>query len=76
MSNLNVTEIKAFIPSKDYEQSKQFYKDLGFTLASEGGRVAYFHCDNASFLLQDFDVEGLSENFCMHMLVEDVDVWW
>ena len=37
MTNLRVTEIKAFVPSKDFEVSKQFYKDLGFTMASEGG---------------------------------------
>ena len=39
---LRVTEIKAFVPSKNFELSKQFYKDLGFTMASEGGGIAYF----------------------------------
>lgn len=76
MPNLRVTEIKAFVPSKDFNLSKQFYKDLGFTMASEGGGVAYFHLDHVSFLLQDFCVEGLAENFMMHILVEDVEAWW
>ena len=76
MSNLRVTEIKAFVPAKDFELSKQFYKDLGFTMASDGGGVAYFHFGNASFLLQDFCVESLAENLMMHLLVEDVDAWW
>lgn len=41
MTNLRIIEIKAFVPSKDFERSKQFYKDLGFTMASEvGGGVA------------------------------------
>ena len=40
MSNLRITEIKAFVPAKNFELSKQFYKDLGFTMASEGGGVA------------------------------------
>ena len=75
MRNLRVTEIKAFVPSKDFELSKQFYKDLGFTMASEGGGVAYFHFGHVSFLLQDFCVEALAENFMMHILVEDVDAW-
>ena len=52
MSNLKVTEIKAFVPSKNFALSKQFYQDLGFTLASEGGGVAYFHFGHVSFLLQ------------------------
>lgn len=76
MMNLRVTEIKAFVPSKDFETSKRFYSDLGFTMASEGGGVAYFHFGHVSFLLQDFCAEGLAENFMMHILVEDVQAWW
>lgn len=76
MSNLNTTEIKAFVPSKDFALSKQFYTDIGFTMASDGGGVAYFHFDGCSFLLQDFCAEGFAENFMMHILVEDVDAWW
>ena len=76
MPNLKITEIKAFVPSKDFELSKQFYKDLGFTMASEGGGVAYFHLGHVSFLLQDFCAESLAENFMMHILVEDVNAWW
>jgi len=76
MAGFRVTEIKAFVPSKDFETSKQFYQDLGFTMASEGGGVAYFHYEQASFLLQDFCAEGLAENFMMHILVEDVEAWW
>jgi len=75
-ANLRVTEIKAFVPAKNFEVSKQFYKDLGFTMASEGGGVACFRFGNVSFLLQDFCVESLAENFMMHIVVEDVDSWW
>lgn len=76
MANLKVTEIKAFVPAKDFEISKQFYQDMGFIMASEGGGVAYFHYEHASFLLQDFCAEGFAENYMMHLLVEDVDAWW
>lgn len=76
MSTLKVTEIKAFVPSKDFALSKQFYLDLGFKMASEGGGVAYFHFEHVSFLLQDFCAENLAENFMMHLLVPDVDAWW
>ncbi|HEY0746723.1 MAG TPA: VOC family protein [Steroidobacteraceae bacterium] len=74
--NLRVIEIKAFIPAKDFELSKQFYRDIGFSMESEGGGVAYFHFENVSFLLQDFFIEALAKNFMMHMLVEDLDAWW
>jgi len=76
MLNLSVTEIKAFVPAKQFALSKQFYLDLGFSMASEGGGVAYFHIGDASFLLQDFCAENLAENFMMHLLVQDVDAWW
>ena len=75
MSNLQVTEIKAFVPAKNFALSKQFYKDMGFTMASEGGGVAYFHFEHVSFLLQDFCADNLAENFMMHLLVQDVDAW-
>lgn len=76
MSNLNITEIKAFVPARDFALSKQFYQDLGFTLASDGGGVAYFHFGEVSFLLQDHCHEQLAEHFMMHILVEDVAAWW
>jgi hypothetical protein len=76
MSNLGVIEIKAFVPSKDFELSEQFYNDLGFTMASEGGGVAYFHLGQTSFLLQDYCVPALAENFMLHILVQDVYAWW
>lgn len=74
--NLNAVEIKAFVPAKDYALSKQFYQDIGFVLASDGGGVAYFHHQNVSFLLQDFYVKEFADNLMMHLLVEDVDAWF
>ncbi|WP_395669188.1 VOC family protein [Rhodoferax sp.] len=76
MSSLNVTEIKAFVPAKDFGLSQQFYRDLGFTTASEGGGLAYFRFGSVSFLLQDFCAEGVAEHFNLHLLVEDVQAWW
>jgi catechol 2,3-dioxygenase-like lactoylglutathione lyase family enzyme len=75
-AGLGVVEIKAFVPARDFALSQQFYRDLGFTMASEGGGIAYFHFEHASFLLQDCGDEAVAENFAMHMLVSDVDAWW
>jgi uncharacterized glyoxalase superfamily protein PhnB len=76
MGNLKSVEIKAFVPAKDYALSKRFYADLGFTMASDVGDVAYFRHGDTSFLLQDFYVEALANNLMMHWLVEDVDAWF
>ena len=72
---LTVTEIKAFVPAKDFELSKRFYQDLGFALASDGGGIAYFHFGHASFLLQDCGDGPLIGSLTMHLLVQDVDAW-
>ena len=76
MPNLTVTEIKAFVPARDFSLSRQFYQDLGFTLASDGDGVAYFHFGAVSFLLQDHYHEALAEHFMMLILMEDVAAWW
>jgi predicted lactoylglutathione lyase len=33
LPNFRVTEIMAFVPAKDFERSKTFYRDIGFTMA-------------------------------------------
>jgi len=75
MSSLKATEIKAFVPARDFALSKAFYTDLGFTRRSEGGGVAYFSVDGCAFMLQDFYDAGLADNLMMHLLVPDVAAW-
>ena len=75
MPNLKTVELKPFVPALDYELSKRFYLDIGFTLASDTHGVAYFHHQNVSFLLQRFYCKELAENLMLHLLVEDVDAW-
>ncbi|QUM80515.1 VOC family protein [Moritella sp. 5] len=75
MNNLNTIELKAFVPAKDFEISKQFYLDLGFSKASDSDGIAYFNYGNCSFLLQDFYEKVLAENLVMHLLVEDIASW-
>lgn len=76
MANLEAVEIKAFVPAKDFELSRRFYTDLGFTEAWASEDMAYFHAGNSSFLLQKFYVKEHADNFMMHLLVQDVAAWW
>src|SRR5580693_794454 len=76
MEHLATVEIKAFVPAKDFEISKKFYSDLGFTIAWSSQELAYLHSNNSSFLLQRFYMKEHAECFMMHMLVEDVEAWW
>jgi catechol 2,3-dioxygenase-like lactoylglutathione lyase family enzyme len=76
MGNMTVTEVKAFVPAKDFALSKRFYSDLGFTIAWSSDELAYLHAGSASFLLQRFYMKDHADNFMMHLLVEDVEAWW
>lgn len=49
MSNLNVLEIKSFVPAQDFTTSKQFYLSLGFELITEFGDVAYLRLGQCAF---------------------------
>ena len=73
---MDTIEIKAFVPARDFELSKRFYTDLGFTIAWSSEDLAYLHAGTSSFLLQRFYQKEHAENFMMHMLVQDVEAWW
>lgn len=73
--NLATVEIKAFVPARDFELSKQFYLAVGFAMPWSDDDLAYLHAGNTSFLLQRFYVEEHARHFQMHMLVENVDDW-
>jgi Glyoxalase/Bleomycin resistance protein/Dioxygenase superfamily len=76
MGDLNAVEIKAFVPARDFALSKQFYEDLGFTIAWSDSNLAYLRCGDCSFLLQNFYHPEHAGNFMMHLLVADVEAWW
>jgi predicted lactoylglutathione lyase len=42
MGDLNAVEIKAFVPARDFALSKDFYEDLGFTVAWSGYQACIF----------------------------------
>lgn len=76
MSTLDTIEIKAFVPAKDYAQSKAFYLDLGFKQCGSDDEVTYFSHGDCAFLLQNFYEQAFAENLMMHLLVADVEAWW
>ena len=71
-----VTDIKAFVPSKDLAVSKKFYTDLGFNMNWSNDEIAELQIGSYRFLLQKFYVAAHAGNFMMSMQVEDTDAWW
>jgi catechol 2,3-dioxygenase-like lactoylglutathione lyase family enzyme len=71
-----VVNMAAFVPAKDYELSRRFYADLGFTEKWGDGNACELVRDGFSFILQNFYVKEQADNFMMSLLVEDADSWW
>ena len=77
MKEMRVLDLNAFVPSKDFDLSKQFYSDLGFTLVWGNNEIAQFQIGSFRFLLQgNFYVKEHAGNFMMSLMVEDADEWW
>jgi len=71
-----VTDIKAFVPARDFELSKAFYNDLGFTVNFSNDQIAELQIGSFRFLLQKFYVSQHAGNFMMTLNVDDADAWW
>jgi len=72
----SILDLKAFVPAKDYGLAKQFYLDLGFKINWGNEQVTEMEIGSFRFLLQNYFVQALAENFMMHLMVENVDEWW
>lgn len=76
MSDLTTLELHACVPSRDFEISKRFYTDLGFTMEWSDPHLAYFRHGGIAFLLQSAFVEAVAKYLMMHLMVQDLDAWW
>lgn len=68
--------IRPFIGSKNYTESRLFYKDLGFTENILSSNMSYFSTANFGFYLQDAYVKDWIDNTMVFMEVEDVEEFW
>jgi hypothetical protein len=72
----SVKAIRPFVPAKDFQLSRDFYADLGFTVRALGDGVAEMSLGRHAFLQQDFHVKEWATNCALHVLVDDLDAWW
>jgi hypothetical protein len=62
-----------FVPSgSKFEESKQLFQELGFTLNWDEGGYAGFGADECRFILQKFERKDFAENFMLTVRVDDV----
>ena len=70
---MKITNIRTFIPSKDFAVSKQFYLDIGFEVQWEGKDLVLFGTKNNNFFVQNYYNKDWAENLMMQMHVNDLD---
>ncbi len=75
MHNLGASDIKAFIGSRDYDQSLDFYVAMGFKLNFDAGDIAELELGNCRFYLQKYYQKQWCENSMLHITVEDAEAW-
>ena len=74
--NHNGISIRPFIGAKNFEESRRFYKDLGFTENVLSKNMSVFHSGNLSFYLQDAYEKDWIDNTMVFMEVEVVNQFW
>ena len=70
------TDIKAFLGSKDFEVSRDFYRALGFQLNFEQKNLAEFELGGTMFYLQRYYRRQWCNNTMLHITVNDAQVWY
>lgn len=69
--------IRAFIGAKDYNISRQFYKDLGFAESILSQNMSYFSLqEGLGFYLQDAYVKDWVDNSMIFLEVANVDAYY
>ena len=68
--------IRPFIGAKNFDLSRQFYRDLGFQESILSSNMSYFKTEGLGFYLQDAYVKDWIDNSMIFMEVEDVKRFW
>ena len=74
--NHNAKSIRPFIGAKDFELSRNFYRDVGFKENVLDQNMSYFETAGFGFYLQKAYVKDWIENTMVFMEVDDVKLFW
>ncbi|MEM6348994.1 MAG: VOC family protein [Bacteroidota bacterium] len=74
--NLSVSDIKVFVPCKDYQVSLAFYQALGWELKADHGQLAEMELGGQRFFLQDYFQKDWAHNFMIYLNVADAQAWY
>jgi catechol 2,3-dioxygenase-like lactoylglutathione lyase family enzyme len=69
---MDCTDIRPFIPCKDYQKSITFYSDLGFTTDYVTDDLTLCEAGACTIFLQRFYNKDLAENLMFQLTVSDI----
>jgi catechol 2,3-dioxygenase-like lactoylglutathione lyase family enzyme len=74
--NHKAISIRPFIGAKNFDESRNFYQDLGFQETPLFPNMSLFRSEQLGFYLQDAYVRDWVDNTMVFMEIEDVDQFW
>jgi len=74
--NHKAKSIRPFIGAKNFETSRNFYRDLGFEEVTLGDYMSVFKTDNLAFYLQNAYIKDWIDNTMIFMEVDDVNRYY
>ncbi len=72
----NAISIRPFIGAKDFELSRNFYRDLGFEEVILSSNMSLFKTGKFAFYLQDAYVKDWIDNTMVFLEIENVSTFW
>jgi catechol 2,3-dioxygenase-like lactoylglutathione lyase family enzyme len=69
----NILSIRPFIGARNFEQSRDFYCDLGFTEIVLTPKLVLFKNNKVGFYLQDAFMQGWVDNTMLFLEVDNLD---
>ena len=76
MEEYQIKSIRPFIGAKDFDLSRGFYYDLGFTETVLSSEMSVFKLGEFAFYLQDSYVQDWIDNTMLFLEVHDVNSFW
>ncbi len=69
--------LEPFVPSgNNFEGSKLFFEELGFTINWDAGDYIGFEKDGCKFILQKYDKKDFAENFMVSVGISNAQEFW
>ncbi|MEZ4587107.1 MAG: hypothetical protein R2909_11960 [Gemmatimonadales bacterium] len=75
MTSPTARDVKVFVPTKDLDESLEFYQALGWRCNWREGGLAEIELAATRLYLQGYYAKEWAENFMIYVVVDDAAAW-